>query len=307
MADAARPTTPASTEQSVNVSAAVPRPSRWRAVWRFLRSPANAIGVVILGTMIGVALFAPQLAPYDPIVPQLSARLQPPVWDGGSAWHPLGTDDLGRDMLSRIIFGARISLVVGFVAAVGGSVVGTTLGLIAGYVGGWVDAALMRLVDVWMAFPFILLALATIAVLGAGVRNLIIVFVVTGWMTYARVTRAATLTVRSMEFVTAARASGAGSGRIIGRHLLPNLVAPIIVLTSFQIASLIMAEAALSFLGLGVRPPTPAWGSMMAAGRGLIQDAWWVSTLPGVALALTVLGVNLLGDGLRDALAAPID
>lgn len=281
--------------------------SRRGSVLRFLRDPGNAVGLMILATMAVLAVFATEIAPHDPNAQLLSARLRPPVWAGGSVSNLLGTDDLGRDLLSRIIYGARISLLVGFISAAGAAVLGTGLGLVAGYAGGRIDVTIMRLVDVWMAFPFILLALATIAVLGPGLRNLIIVFIVTGWMVYARVARAATLTLREMEFVSAARAMGARNPRIVLRHILPNLGAPIIVLTSFQIASLIMAEAALSFLGLGVRPPTAAWGSMMASGRGLIQEAWWISTLPGIALAVIVLGINLLGDGLRDTLDTRVD
>jgi peptide/nickel transport system permease protein len=281
--------------------------SRRRAILDFVHDPGNALGLLILTLMAVWALFAPQIAPHDPNAQLLSMRLRPPLWAGGTATYLLGTDDLGRDLLSRIIYGTRISLLVGFVSAVGAALLGTGVGLVAGYFGGRLDVVLMRIVDVWMAFPFILLALATIAVLGPGLRNLIIVFVITGWMVYARVSRAATLSLREMEFVSAARAMGARNPRIVLHHILPNLAAPIIVLTSFQIASLIMAEAALSFLGLGVRPPTPAWGSMMASGRGLIQEAWWISTLPGLALALTVLGINLLGDGLRDALDARVD
>jgi peptide/nickel transport system permease protein len=289
------------------VAAADGRRSRRGAIVRFLRDPGNAIGLIILMTMIVLAVFAPEIAPRDPDAQLLSNRLRPPVWAGGASAYLLGTDDLGRDLLSRIIYGTRISLMVGLLSATGAAALGTGLGLLAWYRGGRFDTAIMRIVDVWMAFPFILLALATIAVLGPGLRNLIIVFVITGWMVYARVTRATTLSLREMEFVSAARAMGARTPRIVLRHILPNLAAPLIVLTSFQIASLIMAEAALSFLGLGVRPPTAAWGSMMASGRGLIQEAWWISTLPGIALAMTVLGVNLLGDGLRDALDARID
>jgi peptide/nickel transport system permease protein len=250
---------------------------------------------------------ADPLAPRNPTAQVLSARLRPPVWAGGSMQYPLGTDRLGRDLLSRIIHGARISLTVGFLATLGSAVIGVGVGLAAGYFRGALDAALMRLADVWMAFPFILLALATISILGPGLWNMLAVFAATGWMVYARVTRATTLSLRETEFVAAARALGARSPRIILRHILPNLVSPIIVLASFQVASMILAEAALSFLGLGVRPPAASWGSILADGRANLQDAGWVSTLPGAALALTVLGINLLGDGLRDALDPRIE
>jgi peptide/nickel transport system permease protein len=196
---------------------------------------------------------------------------------------------------------------VGFTSVVGAATLGVWLGLLAGYFGGRVDTLIMRCTDVFMAFPFILLALATIAILGPSLQNMVIVFVVTGWMVYARVTRASSLSLKETEFIAAARALGAGSQRIIFRHILPNLVSPLAVLGSFQVASLITAEAALSFLGLGVSPPTPSWGSMLADGRGYVQVAWWISTLPGAALAITVLGVNLLGDGLRDALDVQLE
>jgi ABC-type dipeptide/oligopeptide/nickel transport system permease subunit len=288
-------------------AAGLETPGRSTALARFGRGTANRIGVGILVVIVLAALFAPWLAPHDPYRMALSERLRPPLFAGGTLSYALGTDELGRDLLSRIIYGARISLLAGFPGAVGAALLGTALGLIAGHFGRRVDAVVMRLVDIWMAFPFILVALTFIAVLGPGLRNLIIVFTLTGWPVFARVTRAAALTLREQEFVLAARALGAGSGRIIMGHLLPNLISPVLVLFSFQVGSLIMAEAALSFLGLGVRPPTAAWGSMMAGGREFIREAWWLSTLPGVALAATVLGVNLVGDGLRDALDAKID
>jgi peptide/nickel transport system permease protein len=189
----------------------------------------------------------------------------------------------------------------------GAAAIGTTLGLIAGHFGKGIDTVVMRLVDIWMAFPFILLALTAIAVLGPGLPNLVVVFTLTSWPVFARVTRAAVLSLREQEFVTAARAMGAGNARVILLHLLPNTLSPMLVLFSFQVGSLIMAEAALSFLGLGVRPPTAAWGSMIANGRDLIREAWWICALPGIALALTVLGVNLIGDGLRDAFDTRIE
>jgi peptide/nickel transport system permease protein len=287
-----------------------PHPGRHRLTANFARffsSLANVLGVAIVVIVVLVALFAPLLAPHEPTAIALAARLKPPLWAGGTTKYLLGTDDLGRDILSRIIYGARVSLLAGFPGAVGGAVIGTALGLIGSHFGGFIDTAIMRLVDIWMAFPFILMALTAIAVLGPGLVNLIIVFVVTGWPVFARVTRAAALTLREQEFVMAARAAGAGNTRIIVLHLLPNLLSPIFVLLSFQIGSLIMAESALSYLGLGVPPPTPAWGSMIANGRGLIVDAWWISTMPGLALALTVLGVNLIGDGLRDTFDTKID
>jgi peptide/nickel transport system permease protein len=270
-------------------------------VRRFFRSAANIVGVGILLLVALVAIFAPLIAPHDPYAQALSARLRPPVWAGGDMVHPLGTDELGRDLLSRLIYGSRITLLAGFPGALGAAILGSCLGLVAGHFGRQVDTVIMRLVDIWMAFPFILLALTAVAVLGPGLRNLVIVFVLTSWPVFARVTRAVVLSLREREFVTAARAVGSSNQRIIFVHLFPNAISPILVLFSFQVGSLIMAEAALSFLGLGVRPPTAAWGSMIASGRDIFREAWWVSTLPGIMLAVTVLGVNLIGDGLRDA------
>jgi len=283
------------------------RHPRWRALRRFITVPRNLMGLLILLLMFAVAILAPYIATHSPKAQELVARLQPPLWAGADLTHLLGTDQLGRDLFSRIVFGSRVSLLVGFASVVTSAALGIGLGLIAGYFGGRIDTIVMRIVDIWMAFPFILLALAIIAALGPSLRNMVIVFTIAGWMSYARVTRASALSLREMEFVTAARAVGASDRRIIVRHILPNLVSPIIVLASFQVASMIMAEAALSFLGLGVRPPTPAWGSMISEGRQYIQEAWWLSVLPGIALAITVLSVNLVGDGLRDALDAQIE
>jgi peptide/nickel transport system permease protein len=248
-----------------------------------------------------VALLAPSLAPYDPLDGDLLARLQPPAWAAaGSARHWLGTDPVGRDLLSRLIFGARVSLIVGLSSAVVAATIGVTLGVLAGFHGGSVDRAISLVTDVMMAFPLVLLALAVVALLGPSLLNMIVVFAATSWFLYARMARGATLSLREREFVTAARAAGAPEARIIARHVLPNLVGPVIVVASFEVARVIVTEAALGFLGLGVPPPSPSWGSMLAEGREFVQTAWWVSVFPGVALMTTALGVNFLGDGLRD-------
>lgn len=220
----------------------------------------------------------------------------------GDLDHMLGTDSLGRDILARIIYGARISLLVGVSAVTMSGSIGVTLGLVAGYFRGRWDSIIMRLADVQLAVPTMVLALVAMAVVGPGLRNLIIILGVTGWVGYARVVRGEVLSIREKEFVEAARAIGASHGRILLLHLLPNVAASIIVISSLRVAGMILVEASLSFLGLGVQPPTPTWGGMVAEGRDLVYRAWWVSTFPGIAIFIVVLGINLLGDWLRDVL-----
>ncbi|MCB0158061.1 MAG: ABC transporter permease [Caldilineaceae bacterium] len=267
-------------------------------VWRQLRrNRAAMIGAVLISLEILIAVFAPVVAPYDPIEQSIYDALQPP-----SAAHWLGTDEVGRDILSRIIYGTRISLRVGLLAVGIGSAIGVTLGLIAGFYGKLADNLILRLMDIWLAFPGILLALAIIAVLGPSLFNVMIAVGLSAVPTYVRVTRSSVLSVREMEYVLGARAVGCPSRIIIWRHILPNVLPSLIVLTTLGIAGAILAAAALSFIGLGAQPPTPEWGAMLTVGRQFIRQAWWVTAFPGMAIMITVLGINLLGDGLRDAL-----
>lgn len=268
-----------------------------------LKSPVAIAGFCLLFVVITCALLAPLLAPHDPGFQDLEARLRPPAWmKGGDLSHPLGTDHLGRDILSRIIYGTRVSLLVAIVAVAVSGTLGTLLGLAAGYWRGRVDAAIMLLADVQLAFPFILLALAVMSVLGAGLRNVIIVLGVTGWVAYGRLIRAEVLSLRTKEYIEAVRALGQKDIKIILRHILPNVMPSAIVMASLRMANMIIAESSLTFMGLGVETDIPTWGSMLADGRGYITSAWWLATFPGLAIMLTVLGVNLIGDWLRDVL-----
>jgi peptide/nickel transport system permease protein len=270
--------------------------------------PLGRHGVVLVGTLVIVAsvvlaALAPALAPADPIRNDLLARLAPPMWmEGGSARHPLGTDTLGRDVVSRLLYGARVSLLVGFAAVLMAGVVGVALGLVAGYYGGRLDDLLMRLGDVQLAFPVLVLAIAVLSVLGASLGNVIVVLGLTGWVTYARIARAETLSLRHREFVEGARALGARDAAILWRHILPNVLPPITVVATFSVARTIIAEASLSFLGLGIPPPAPSWGAMLDEGRNYLTTGWWLALFPGVAILALVLGINLVGDWLRDVL-----
>ncbi len=267
------------------------------------RSPLASVGALIVGLVIVAALAAPLLVTTDPIDQDLTVVLRPPFWmEDGSVRHPLGTDHLGRDVYSRLVYGARISLTISVLAALLGAVAGVAAGLVAGYLGRWLDAVIMRIVDLNLAFPLILLALAVVALLGASLRNLIIVMAITTWMIYARVVRGLTLALREQEFVQAIRALGAHDRRIIARHVLPNVLPPVMVIWTLEVARVILMESALSFLGLGVPPPTPTWGRMLAEGRDYLVVAGWISIFPGIAIMVTVLGINFLGDGLRDLL-----
>jgi len=251
-------------------------------------------------TLIVVGILAPVLAPYDPNAQQLRAMVQEPQWFGGI--HFLGTDNLGRDILSRIIYGARVSLLVALAVVVISGFVGISLGAISGYFGGKVDFTIQKSVEVVWAFPPLLLAIAILAFLGQGLFNLILALVAQRWIQYCRVVRAQTLSLRNRDFVTAAQALGASDSRVIWRHIIPNIIQTSLVIGTFAMASAIISEASLSFLGLGVPPAIPTWGTMLADGRIYISTAWWLALFPGLCIFLTVLGINLLGDALRDIL-----
>jgi peptide/nickel transport system permease protein len=266
------------------------------------RYPLVPLAILTLVLVIP-AVFAPLVAPYDPLRGSLAKRLKPPVWEqGGTIDHLLGTDKVGRDILSRIIYGARVSLAVSLVAIFVGGAIGTTLGLMSGYFGGWVDSVLMRLVDISLSLPTILLALVLVAAVGPSFGTVIGVLVVLLWARYARLVRGETLSIKERDFIARARVAGASHTRIMARYILPNIVNSLIVLATLQVGYVILLESALSFLGAGLPRPTPAWGLMIADGRELIVTAWWVSMFPGLAIMLTVLSLNLLGDWLRDHL-----
>lgn len=260
------------------------------------------VGIAILIGVALAALFAEVLAPSAPETQRLTARLDPPSWLGGEHGYALGTDQLGRDVLSRVIYGSRVSLVVGLAGVALSGTLGVTLGLVAGYFGGYWDRVIMRVTDVQQAIPALVLAIAVVAVLQPSLLNLIIVLAVTTWVAFARVVRSEVLALRETLFVEAARVVGASDRRIITRHILPNVAASIIVIGSLTVANLILFEASLSFLGLGVPPPTPTWGRMVFDGLEYVSTAWWIPLFPGGAVMLTVLGSNLVGDWLRDAL-----
>lgn len=281
-----------------------PKRARQGSAWhRLVRDRAAFLGLVVVLLVVVGALFAPILAPHDPLDQDLGKRLLPPSWmEGGEPGYWLGGDPLGRDILSRIIYGARISLMVGVLAVLIRGTGGVILGLLSGYRGGWFDSVVMRLGDIQMALPFLVLALAIMAVLGPGLRNVIIVLGITGWVFYARVVRSEVLSLREREFVDAARVVGARTGRILRKHILPNAAASVIVVATLDIALMIILEASLSYLGMGVQPPTPSWGSMVSDGRDYLSTQWWVSTFPGLAIFITVMAINLVGDWLRDVL-----
>jgi len=279
--------------------AAIPlaAPSRRRVSFRAV------FGLSVLLLLGGAAVLAPQLAPWEPGKQMLLKRLRPPVWQArGLREHPLGTDHLGRDILSRILYGGRISLGVGLTAVTLAALIGVSLGLCAGFFGGRTDAFIMRVVDVFLAIPYILLAMGVVFALGPSLLNVILVMGATRWVQFARIVRADVLSIREREFVAGARARGNRPLRVLLRHVLPNALTPIIVVATLELAFMIIYESALSFLGLGVQPPTPTWGWMLSDGRNYLANAWWLATFPGLAIMLTVLAVNLLGDWLRDTL-----
>jgi peptide/nickel transport system permease protein len=268
------------------------------AIWRrFKRNKLALAGAVTVLSLASIALFAPVVAPYEPTTIDIKNVLSPP-----SPSHFLGTDDLGRDVLSRMIWGSRISLSVGFVAVGIAMTIGIIIGSLAGFYGGKVDAVLMRFVDIMLTFPSFFLMLAVIAIVEPSIWTIMIVIGITGWMDVSRLVRAEFLTLKERDFVLAAKASGAGNAGLIFRHVLPNALSPVFVAATFGVAGAILVEAALSFLGLGVQPPDPSWGNILTSGKNNIEVAWWLSLFPGLAILVTVLSYNLVGEGLRDAL-----
>ncbi|WP_353858478.1 nickel transporter permease [Azospirillum formosense] len=263
----------------------------------FSRNRLAMIGLGIVLLLVLMAALAPLLAPYDPYAQDLSQRLLPP-----GAAHWLGTDAFGRDILSRILYGSRLTLMIVALVAVTAPVAGLLIGTVAGYLGGWVDGALMRVTDIFLAFPKLILALAFVSALGPGIENAIIAIAITSWPPYARIARAETITIRKSDFISAARLQGASTPRIILGHVVPLCSSSLIVRVTLDMAGIILTAAGLGFLGLGAQPPAPEWGAMIATGRQYVLEQWWVATMPGIAIFVVSLGFNLLGDGLRDVL-----
>jgi peptide/nickel transport system permease protein len=287
------------------LSSPVRRERTWRTrlFGQLGRSPVGVIGALMVTTVLAAALFAPWLAPFDPAEHHRRDRFLPPTWiEGSKPEFILGTDQLGRDVLSRVLYGSRISVIVGISAALVSGATGALLGLTAGLAGGWVDQIISRFIDILLSIPFIILVLAVIGILGPSLMTIILVLGFTGWAGYARVVRGETLSIRQRDYVAAARTVGVPTRRIALRHVLPNTFASILVLATLDVAGTILAESSLSFLGLGVQPPAVTWGLMIADGREYIATAWWLIVCPGVAIALTVLGIIFLGDWLRDVL-----
>ena len=275
----------------------------FKRFWKLYRkNRAAVIGLILTIFFLVMAIFAPFIAPRDPNTGKLTERLSPPFWmKGGSARHLLGTDSLGRDILSRVIYGSRISILIGIVVVSVASIMGVLIGLVSGYFGGKIDAIIQRIVDTLLAFPYLIFALAIMSVLGPGLKNIVLALVYKEWVTPCRVIRGDTLVAKEENYVEAARAMGASNRHILIRSLLPNVMASVIVVASLRIGWVVLMEASLSFLGLGVQPPTATWGGMVAGGRDYIFQAWWITTFPGIAIFLLVMGVNLMGEGLRDA------
>lgn len=278
---------------------------RSRHAGRLLRSlsPLHWVFLCFLVLIVIAALFAPWLAPHDPIRNNLLERLQPPVWmEGGTSAHLLGTDHLGRDLLSRVIHGARISLLIATIGTLAGAALGALFGLLAGFLKGGFDDLIMLIVDAYIALPFIIIALSVVAVLGTSFSVIVLLAILAGLAGYTRITRGLALQISEQQYVLAARSIGASSARILLRHALPNVVAPLIVLTTMEMSAIILMEASLSFLGFGIQPPTPAWGLMVSEGREYLNIAWWVGVIPGLSIMLLAISISLLGDWLRDVL-----
>ena len=270
----------------------------WLGWLRLRRNPLAMLGLLIVLALVLMAAFAPLIATHDPITQNLVERLKPPMTDG----HLLGTDEFGRDIFSRIVYGARVTLYIVALVAVTAPVFGLLVGTVAGYAGGWVDQVLMRITDIFLAFPRLILALALVAVLGPGIENAVLAIALTAWPPYARVARAETLTVRNSDYIAAVRLQGAGPARIVWGHVMPMCLPSVIIRVTLDMAGVILTAAGLGFLGLGVQPPMAEWGLMISSGRKFLFDQWWVATMPGLAIFIVSLGFNLLGDGLRDVL-----
>lgn len=273
--------------------------------WRkYTKRKTALLGLAIFIIVILIAIFADVIAPYPLEDAQgLSRRLKPPMWqDDAGNRYILGTDHLGRDVLSRLLFGSRVSLTVGVASVVVGGGIGLIMGLLSGYFGGYFDTFIMRLADVQLSFPFLLLSMSLVTILGSSTKNVVIVLAITSWITYAKVIRGAVLSLREKEFIEASRAMGASDLYTILVHIIPNVISPLVVISSFQVASVIITESTLSYLGLGVPTTVATWGGMLANGREYIQDAWWIGVFPGIMLMMTALSFNLMGDGLRDAI-----
>lgn len=267
--------------------------------WLAFRSnPMAMFGFLILVVLVLIALFAPVIAPHDPFAQNLAERLKPPGTDG----YILGSDSLGRDILSRLIYGSRITLYIVFLVALLAPIVGLFIGTAAGYLGGWVDVVLMRLTDIFLAFPRLILALAFVAAFGAGIENAVLAIVLTAWPPYARIARAETLTIRNADYIHAIKLQGASALRVITKHIWPLCISSLVIRVTLDMAGIILTAAGLGFLGLGAQPPSPEWGAMISSGRQFILDHWWVATMPGLAIFIVSLAFNLLGDGLRDVL-----
>ena len=285
--------------------AALDQQARGRSRWQWVGtiSPLVWFFLVVLALFVSAAILADVIAPYDPTHNELLARLQAPaLTDGGSGTHLLGTDQLGRDVLSRIIHGARVSLTIAVLGTLLGAAFGTLCGLVSGFTRGRVDEFVMLLVDAYVALPFLIIALSIVAMLGSSMRVLVMLAALAGWASYTRVSRGLALQTRNQQYVLAARALGAGPGRLLLRHILPNALAPLIVLATFELTAIILLESSLSFLGFGIQPPQPAWGVMVAEGRDYLATAWWIGVFPGLAIMLVAISVSLTGDWLRDVL-----
>lgn len=292
------------TNAPVKLSDAAIRRRMIAEFWFYFRQNRGAVaGLVVFILLVLIAIFAPLLAPHSPTAQYRDLLLVPPIWqEGGREGYILGTDAVGRDILSRLIFGAQYSLFIGIVVVSVALIGGTIIGLIAGFFGGWIDNFIMRVMDIILAFPSLLLALVLVAVLGPGLTNAMIAIAIVYQPHFARLTRAAVMSEQKREYVTAARVSGAGNLRLMFRTILPNCLAPLIVQATLSFSSAVLDSAALGFLGMGARPPAPEWGTMLAEAREFISSAWWVVTFPGLAILISVLAINLMGDGLRDAL-----